>query len=289
MKAAVSIIKFFERLPSTGLRGKLTAGFFSGLLKLISPRAKLIDSNLKRVFPESSKDWRKKIRRGVYENLAWTLTEALVLKRDPSQAFQWVKQVKNIEIFNDVIKNKKGALFITGHFGNWELGGTWAAQQALRLGGRLNVIFQEMHDADISEYVRDMRNSNGMFMLDKNFSVMKLAHMLRSGEPVALLNDVSGSPDVHVPFMGIDSTNMPGPAVLTMLGGVPVIPFCIYRLAPFEHEAEFFEPLKLPDKNLNQEERTKLILLEMNKSIEKFIRKRPELWFWLHNRWKVRS
>ena len=289
MKAAVSIIKFFERLPSTGLRGKLTAGFFSGLLKLISPRAKLIDSNLKRVFPESSKDWRKKIRRGVYENLAWTLTEALVLKRDPSQAFQWVKQVKNIEIFNDVIKNKKGALFITGHFGNWELGGTWAAQQALRLGGRLNVIFQEMHNADISEYVRDMRNSNGMFMLDKNFSVMKLAHMLRSGEPVALLNDVSGSPDVHVPFMGIDSTNMPGPAVLAMLGGVPVIPFCIYRLAPFEHEAEFFEPLKLPDKNLNQEERTKLILLEMNKSIEKFIRKRPELWFWLHNRWKVRS
>ncbi|MBQ7150959.1 MAG: lysophospholipid acyltransferase family protein [Synergistaceae bacterium] len=289
MKAAVSIIKFFERLPSTGLRGKLTAGFFSGLLKLISPRAKLIDSNLKRVFPESSKDWRKKIRRGVYENLAWTLTEALVLKRDPSQAFQWVKQVKNIEIFNDVIKNKKGALFITGHFGNWELGGTWAAQQALRLGGRLNVIFQEMHDLDISEYVRDMRNSNGMFMLDKNFSVMKLAHMLRSGEPVALLNDVSGSPNMHVPFMGIDSTNMPGPAVLAMLGGVPVIPFCIYRLAPFEHEAEFFEPLKLPDKNLNHEERTKLILLEMNKAIEKFIRKRPELWFWLHNRWKVRS
>ena len=289
MKAAVSIIKFFECLPSTGLRGKLTAGFFSGLLKLISPRAKLIDSNLKRVFPESSEDWRKKIRRGVYENLAWTLTEALVLKRDPSQAFQWVKQVKNIEIFNDVIKNKKGALFITGHFGNWELGGTWAAQQALRLGGRLNVIFQEMHNADISEYVRDMRNSNGMFMLDKNFSVMKLAHMLRSGEPVALLNDVSGSPNMHVPFMGIDSTNMPGPAVLAMLGGVPVIPFCIYRLAPFEHEAEFFEPLKLPDKNLNQEERTKLILLEMNKAIEKFIRKRPELWFWLHNRWKVRS
>ena len=288
MKAAVKAIKFFERFADTGLKGKITQKFFSGLLKSIKPRGKLILENLLRVYPDSSEEWRKNIRSKVYENLAWTLTETLVLQKNNSQVFEWVKTVKNAEIVNDLMKKNQGALLLTSHFGNWELAGNWAAQNAIKHGHELHVIFQDMHDTDINNYVLETRKRGGMIMMNKNFSVIKIARMLKNGAHIALLSDVSGSPELKVPFMGVEANNMPGPALMAMLSGCAVIPVCIYRIKPFEHELEFFEPLKLPSGNeiKDREERLRLITLEMNKALEKFIRKRPELWFWLHNRWK---
>ena len=283
MKAAVYAIKFFEKFANEGFRGKITQKFFSGLLKLIKPRGNLILKNLKMVFPDKSEIWCREIRSKVYENLAWTLTETLVLQKDYSLASNWLKNVKGVEFVNDLMAQNKGALIVTAHFGNWEVAGSWTAQNAKLHGHELNVLYQ-----DISDYVLKIREKGSMKMINKNISVMKIVHMLKNGSHVALLNDVSGSSEMTVPFLGHDASNMPGVAVMAMLSGVPVIPFCIYRNAPFDLEAEFFEPLKLPQKNEipDKEERIKLILYEINKALGKFILKRPEQWFWLHNRWK---
>ncbi|MBQ7544068.1 MAG: lysophospholipid acyltransferase family protein [Synergistaceae bacterium] len=285
-KAAVRALKLFEAFASTGLRGKITASFFSGLLKLIHPRAKVIDDNLKIGYPDSPAQWRKDIRGQVYENIAWTVTELLVLQRDPSQAFEWVKKVHNQEIADDLIARKKGAIFLSGHFGNWELLSAWYAQYALQHGHKLSIISQEQHDPDISRYIEEMRRRFMVDFIPKESSVMKFAHLLKGGAHIALLNDIAGIGQVTVPFMGKDATNMPGPAVMAMLSGVPIVPVCIYRDAPFSHEVEFFEPVKMPDAKLNHDERMRAIVLECNLAIERFIRKRPELWFWLHKRWR---
>ena len=123
-------------------------------------------------------------------------------------------------------------------------------------------------------------------LIPKETSVQKFARMLKGGAHLALLNDISGLREVMVPFMGVDATNMPGPAVMAMLSGVPIVPVFIYRNAPFEHEVEFLPPITMPDKSIKHEDRIRAIVLEYNKAYEQVIRKRPELWFWLHKRWK---
>ena len=285
-KAAVRALLAFEKFADTGLRGKITASFFSGMLKLIHPRAKVIDDNLKLVYTESPERWRKDIRGQVYENVAWTVTELLALQRDTSQAFNWVKKVHNLEIADNFLHDKHGVIFLSGHFGNWELLAGWYAQYALQHGHKLHIVTQEMHDQDISRYIERIRENAKMSLIPKETSVQKFAHMLKGGAHIALLNDISGLLEVTVPFMGIDAKNMPGPAVMAMLSGVPIVPVFIYRDAPFEHEIEFFEPIKMPDKSLKREDRIRAIVLECNKAYEQVIRKRPELWFWLHKRWK---
>ena len=286
MKAAVTVIKLFEKFSSSGLRGKITQKFFSGLLKLIKPRGKLILENLARVYPQSSERWRLDMRSEVYKNIAWTLAETLALQRDHKQALEWVK-FKNGKILDDLMKNDRGALFLSGHFGSWELGASYLAQTIKKHGREIYAIYQPIHDPDIDRYIREMRESCGMIMLDKNISVMKIAHMLKNGSYIILLNDVSGNGNLKVPFMGVDATNMPGPALMAMLSGCAVVPVCIYRNAPFDHEIEVFEPLKFSDDDKkNHEERLKLITLEMNNAVGNFIKRRPELWFWLHKRWR---
>lgn len=287
MKAAVKAIKFFETFADTGLRGKITQKFFSGLLTLTKPRAKVIDDNLKIAYPDSSEQWRKNLRSQVYTNLAWTITEILALQHDPAQAFDWIKTVNNEEILNYHLNNRKGAIFLTGHFGNWELFASWYAQKAKANGHELHIIVQEMHDPDISEYISKIRQNSKILLLPKELSVMKLAHMLKNGAHIALLNDIAGIGKVMVPFMGRDATNMPGPAVMSILSGASIIPCCIYRNAPFEHEIEFFAPVRIPDKSFDNDTRMRKIILDYNATLEKFIRKRPELWFWLHKRWRA--
>ena len=289
MKAAVSAIKFVQVLSGTGIRGKMMSCFFSGLLKLIHPRAKVIDDNLKLVYSDSSEQWRKDIRRKCYESLAWTLTESLVLQKDTSQALNWVKSVKGQDIIDDLLRRKQGTIFITAHTGNWELFGSWYAQYALKHNHRLHVVYQESHDEDVSRYIRETRENGKMLMIPKDISVLKMAKMLRNGEHFAMLYDVSGSGELIVPFMGHNATNMAGPAMLAMMTNAAVVPAFSCRIKPFEHEAEFFEPLKLPDKNenLTHEERLRRIISEMNNAIESYIRRRPEQWFWLHKRWRA--
>ena len=285
-RAAVRALMCLEKFANTGLRGRLTASFLSGLMKLIHPRAQVIDDNLKLAYPNSPEQWRKDIRGQVYENIAWTVTELLALQRDTSQAFGWIKKFHNLDIADGLLNARHGAIFLSGHFGNWELLAGWYAQYALGHGHKLYIVTQEMHDQDISRYIERIRLNAKIELIPKQTSVQKFAHMLKGGAHIALLNDIAGVGEVIVPFMGHDATNMPGPAVMSMLSGAPIVPVCIYRDAPFEHEVEFFPPITMPDKSLDHNERMRAIVLECNKVYETMIRRRPELWFWLHKRWR---
>ena len=285
-KLAVNAIKLFTRLADTGTKGRMTQKFLSGLLKMIHPRAKVVDENLKLAYPEAPSQWRRDIQESMYENLAWTITEILALQRNPLQIFDWVKTTGNPEIADDLMDAKKGAVFLSAHFGNWEIMAAWYAQYTKKRGHQMYVVAQPIHDKDISDYIDSLRNHMGVDLLHSDYSVQKYAHLLKAGNHIALLNDVAGTGKMIVPFMGHDATNMPGPAIMAMLAGVPIIPVCIYRNAPFEHEIEFFPPIEMPDPKLPREERLYRIILDCNLAIEKFIRRRPELWFWLHKRWR---
>ena len=285
-KAAVRAIRLFEAFSDTGIRGRITHKFLSGLLKMVRPRAEVIDDNMKLGYPDSTEKWRKEMRSLVYENLAWTVTELLALQRDPSQAFKWVKSVRNMELADELLSERKGVIFLSGHFGNWELLAGWYAQYCRRKGHRLHIVTQEMHDADVSGYIEEIRKNAGIELIPKDVSVQKYARMLKSGMHLALLNDIAGNGKMMVPFMGHEATNMSGPAVMSMLSGVPIIPVCIYRNAPFEHEIEFFPPVDVSGESMSHDERVRQIVLGCNEAIERFIRKRPELWFWLHKRWR---
>lgn len=285
-KLAVNAIKLFTHLADTGIKGRITQKFLSGLLKIIHPRAKVVDENLKLAYPDAPQQWRNDIRSAMYDNIAWTITEILALHHDPSQVFSWVKAVGKPEIADDLMDANRGAIFVSAHFGNWEIMAAWYGQYARKRGHQMYVVTQPIHDKDISDYIDSLRNHIGFDILPSNYSVQKYAHLLKAGNHIALLNDVAGNGKMIVPFMGHDATSVPGPAIMAMLSGVPIVPVCIYRNAPFQHEVEFFPPIEIPGSNLPREERLRKIILECNLAIERFIRRRPELWFWLHKRWR---
>jgi KDO2-lipid IV(A) lauroyltransferase len=76
-----------------------------------------------------------------------------------------------------------------------------------------------------------------------------------------------------------------GPAALSHLASVPIIPLVSYRINPFEHEVHIYPPLPEPESS-SRSERIELVTGEANRILEEMIKKHPEQWLWLHRRWK---
>ena len=288
MSAAACAVRAFQAVADVGWRGRMVYRFLYGLLKLVQPRRERIDANLRLVWPERDAAWRRAFRARVYQNLAWTVTEVLALQRDPGQASSWISGVEGRSILDELAEGGQGAILLTGHFGNWELLGTWYAQVLKAKSRQLYAVFQEIHDRDLSGVLKGFRERGGISVLPKEMSVLEMAHRLRAGAHIAILADVSWLEGaLTMPFMGHECTNSPGPAILAMLASVPIVPLGIYRRGPFEHGVRVFPPLSIPGQG-SRAERIEGGTLAINRALEAIIAPRPELWFWLHDRWKSR-
>lgn len=245
-------------------------------------------ANLRLVYPESSEAWGRGLRRRLYEHLAWMVTELLVLQRDPSQALKWVTEARGWIHIDEALAGGKGVLFLSGHYGNWELLAAWYAQYLKRRGtGGLYMISQETKDQDISRLIIRYRQNSGIKLLPrKTTSTLKMVRLLKEGAHIALTPDISWGEGIVLPFMGHPCTNTMGPAVLGLLASVPIVPVALYREGPFRHTVEFFPPLPAPEEG-DRRRKIERLTLQVNAALERMLAPQPELWFWLHNRWKI--
>jgi KDO2-lipid IV(A) lauroyltransferase len=230
--------------------------------------------------------WRKNLRCRLYEHLGWMLTEILVLQRDPLQVFDWIEEVRNERYIEKSLTEGKGVLFLSGHYGNWELLAAWYAQYLFRRGfHNFYIVSQSTKDKDIARLIAQYRENAGIKLLPKTTSTLEMVKLLKSGAHVAALADISWMDGAVLPFMGHPCTHTTGPAVLATLASVPIVPVAIYRKGPFRHRVEFFPPLPVSEEK-NRRLKTELLTREVSGALEKMIAPQPELWFWLHNRWK---
>ncbi|GHV37083.1 lipid A biosynthesis acyltransferase [Synergistales bacterium] len=289
MKAAAWLIEGFCAFAKRGWRASCEAAIFRALLNIIKPRGKRVLSNLELVYPEKDSRWRKCTRRHVYDNLGWMLAEILTLQRDPAQALDWVEETIGARYIEGAIEAGGGVIFLSAHYGNWELAAAWYAQYLKKKGlHNFYIVSQNTRDPDIADIIERFRTSAGIKLLPKSTPTLEFVKLLKSGANVAALADISWLGGVVLPFMGQPCRHTMGPAVLASLSGSPIIPVALYRKAPFRHAVEFFQPItaRHDPKEKNRRLEIENTAREIISATERIITPRPELWFWLHNRWK---
>jgi KDO2-lipid IV(A) lauroyltransferase len=290
LKAAARALEFLRAGAHPGWRASSLAFFLGELLKVFRPRGARIFSNLALVYPESTKAWRKDLRRRLYDHLGWMVVELLALQSDPAQALSWVEELRGIRNLEDVSGGKRGVLFVSAHYGNWELLAAWYAQCLKNRDEARDfyIVSQNTRDRDIAALIERYRQNAGITLLPKSTSTLEMVRLLKSGGHIALLADISRGGGINLPFMGHDCAHTTGPAILATLASVPIVPTAIYRKGPFRHALEFFPPLPVPEEG-DRLRRIELLTRSVAGAIEKMIAPQPELWFWLHNRWKAKE
>jgi len=280
-KTLFKLIGFFPKTWTAGM-----ADFLGGMLFCVDKKHRGIAmDNLTYAFGhEKQPEEIKRIARQVFINLVKVVFEiGWSLNLDERCLYKHFK-IDGYHHIKNAYEKGKGVLVLTAHFGNWEL---------LTVIGKIikftiNIVVRPLDFKPLDQFIFNLRTRFGGKIIPKERSIHTIIRSLHRGEIVVLLMDqnVDWYEGVFVDFMGHRACTSKGLALLALKTGVPVIPvFMVREKSGFRAE---FGPeivtVKSGDRQKDIENNTQ----EYNKVIENCIRRYPDQWFWVHQRWKTK-
>lgn len=225
-----------------------------------------------------------RICRLCFENLGKGLMEVLQFPRlNPGNLGRLVS-LEGKQNIDDALKKGKGVIVFTAHFGNWELLGV----SLVLLGYDVGFIVRPVRSPRLEALVNRNRESMGVECIPRGTSIKKALWRLRRNGVLGILSDIDTKVDgVFVDFFGRPAFTPRGPVSIALRTGAALIPVFIIRQEDDTHRIVAEKPLELKVTG-DQEEDVRLNTASFTKIIESYIRKYPEQWIWVHERWKTR-
>lgn len=242
--------------------------------------------NLALAFPEKTEAERKRILRGEFTSLGRQLAEVCLFPKYTRESVDQVMVYDGLENFSRARARGKGVLFLTAHFGGWELSAFTHSMH----GHWLHVVMRPMDNPYLDRLIRQYRTMHGNKTVDKDNFVRGLLGAMKAGETVGILMDTNMTPPqgIFVDFFGIPACTASGLARIALRTDAAVVPaFTIWDSALGKYRLQFDPALELirtgkleADITANTQKFTQVI--------EDYVRKYPEQWLWVHRRWKTR-
>ena len=256
------------------------AGFFGMLAcDLFGIRLDVTMENLRRAFgKEMSEKELKALARESYKNIGMTFIEMLLVPRLRHDLLTIV-DVSEIKTLDYNAGDGQGIIFVSGHFGSWELSGA-----AIALSGiAMTAVAKEQSNPYADEYITRQRNSFGIKVVQPGASLKHLVKALRAGEGIGLISDQdAGKNGVFVDFFGEKASTPGGAAQLALKYGSPIVISMTIRLKPGEYKS-IYRPVEVLDGDTVES-----ITQRFTTVMESVIREYPSQYFWMHRRWKTR-
>jgi KDO2-lipid IV(A) lauroyltransferase len=269
----------FRMLPldwASGLGGLIARG--------IGPRlgaSKRAIVNLRRTMPELGEREIARIVAGMWDNLGRVvaeyphLREIEVFKAGGRVALQGVEAPLALKT------QGKSCIFFSAHYGNWEI----AAAAAVQAGFPIVAVYRAPNNPLVDRLLGEARASIGSTMLRKGPAAARaLVAALERGTSLMMLVDQKMNDGIAVPFFGRDAMTAPALARLALRYDLAVVPARVERVGGARFRLVCDPPLELP-KSGDREADIRALMTAVNACVERWIRAKPEQWFWLHRRW----
>lgn len=241
--------------------------------------------NLGIAFPGLAEAEAERIVRLCYVRLGTSLAEFLHIPRMDEAYLAEHFRIEGAEHLTATEQaSDRGALTVTGHFGNWEL----MAYVYGRIVGPVAFVVRTFQDEILDAFVDERRRLGGNRTIRKSGSVKEVLRAIRSGTTVGILMDknVKPSKGVAVDFFGRRAFTTPWVARLALATGTRVHSAFIFRdpQRRFHHTLRFGPALPM-DPEAPRDEETVRLTRRCNEEIESAIRRDPAQWVWFYRRW----
>jgi KDO2-lipid IV(A) lauroyltransferase len=226
------------------------------------------------------------IARSSFQSFALTLVESLKMKElVPSGSWrERVEWVVPLETEALIKAPGKGAIVVTGHIGNWGLAG-----YIVSLTKPVDGIARPLNNPHTNRLMQERMRFDGLRLIPKHdANPGRLLTVLKRGDVLALLFDQFAlHQSVNVDFFGRPAATYSSPALLHLVGGVPLVfGFCV-RTAPLRFKMELSEPLRYP-RTGDRDKDVRNVLVDLSSRMETVVRAYPEQYLWAHRRWRGR-
>ena len=253
---------------------------FSFIFLLIAPKFKssdIVKKNL-RIFSTSlSLKEEKKIISNMWKNYGMTFIEYMYLgffRKNNSHIV--IKGEKNL---HNLIHNKTSAVFVSGHFANYEL----MSMEITKRDIKLATIYRPLNNFFLNPLMESLRKKYiCKNQIKKGINgVREAIEYIKKGFSIALMIDQRVSEGEKINLFNKLALTTTLPAQLSLKYNLPIIPVFIERTKENNFEITFHEEIK------PNEFKSKIDLTaKLNRILEQMIKKNPYQWIWTHNRWK---
>ena len=246
-------------------------------------RRAVVERQLSAAFPELDHEEIERIARASYGHLGRTSIETAVLPTySAQQVIDLFEDVQGWSIVEERLSLGKGLIVVTGHLGNWELGGAYLAARGIPI----DVVARHMANPLFDRYLTSTRQRIGMTVVHDEAAVRRVPRSLRDGRAVAFLVDQGavGLASTWVPFFGRYAKTPRGPAVFALRSGAPILFGTALRQPSGRYQLSF-EPVDV-DPTGDREADVDRIVAAYTLTLERWVRRAPEQYFWHHRRWK---
>jgi KDO2-lipid IV(A) lauroyltransferase len=246
-------------------------------------RRGVIDENLRHAFPGMTAADRRMLTSRMWEHLVLMVCEIAHAPRKIHRTnwHEFVTFEQRRELVHHLL-DKRPAALVSGHFGNFELGGFITGL----LGFPTFTVARPLDNPYLDRFVNRFRSAHGQFILPKQGSAAQLQAVLDAGHAVTLLGDqFAGPKGCWVEFFGRPASCHKAIALFTLTSGAPMLVVCARRdgRMHFSVGLEGVADPQVPGPHLAS---VSALTRWYNERLESAIRRCPEQYWWVHRRWK---
>jgi Kdo2-lipid IVA lauroyltransferase/acyltransferase len=250
---------------------------------LLKSRREVAQRNLRNAFPDMDPQKREQIAFHSFQNISATFIELLWSQNLTKEGIKQRVCINNFDLMKRLLEKKKGIVFLTAHFGSWEL-----AIQAISVytDAAVCTIAKSQSNALVDRLINRWREMFGLKIVSMGASVREILHTLQQGGIVALAADQTAPKEsVSVEFFGRQVPTFQGPAVFCLKTGAPIVLGCTVRQETGNYKMHLMhvpsdDLVGFSDDNVFELTRRQVHMTE------EIIRQYPEQWMWMHKRWK---
>ena len=261
---------------------KLASNFSSWLLKIFGPffrSKKTIEQNILKAFPEINQKDLKKIIINMWGNYGRILSEYVFIKNFRQSKFRDNLEIVGQNTLEEIKKEGKPVIFISGHFNNFEL----MAMHIEKSGVNLAVIYRPLNNKFLNFIMEKIRKKYiCKHQIKKGIAGTKqLLSFFKKNHSIALMIDQRVSQGIKSNFFKQEAYTTTIPAQFVKKFNCKIVPIYIERINRVNFRLTIDKPLEYSPISTIED-----ITLDLNRAIEKMILKNPAQWIWTHNRWK---
>ena len=276
----IFITIFFTLFKILGF--KISSNIGGKLFEVIGPlfrSRELIHKNIKNAIPDIHVNDLLKIKKLMWNNYGRVFAEYMFIKDFRMNKICSKIEVEGQEILDEIKKLNKPVIFVSGHFGNFEL----MAMHIEKTGINLSAIYRPLNNIFLNRIMERIRKKYiCKNQIKKGIGGMKkLISLKKDNCSTALMIDQRVSEGIRSNFFNQEALTTTIPAQLNKKYNMPIVPIYIERIEGINFKITVKKPL-----NFSNELSIKDITDELNLILEKMIILKPEQWIWSHNRWK---
>src|SRR5215212_5751845 len=243
---------------------------------------RIAQRNLTTAFPLRTDDERRSIARAAFAHFGRLLFELLKFSTLSPQAMLARVEFEGEERARLAYAQNKGVLFITGHFGFWEL---HAMVHALRIQP-INLLARSLDNPQLNDLLEHIRQRTGNTVVYRRGTIRRIMRTLQAGQGVAVLIDqhIMTRDAIYVDFFERPAATTSAVAALALRTGAPVVPVFALPLGRGRYKMVYEHPVAPPAEDSTDPVRE--FTQRCTDVLEMHVRRRPELWLWMHRRWR---